>query len=84
MNLNVCFQKILGAEKELIWLLVHILEEKEALKQWVIQCLIVLNNRYQSFFLGHTGVKKLLHSKTFGAEQHRDSLAYVTTENRNT
>ena len=36
--------EIFGAEKELIWFLVHNLAQKGAIKQWVIQCLIVFNN----------------------------------------
>ena len=38
MNLSAYFQKIFDAEKELIWRLVHILAQKEALKQLAIQC----------------------------------------------
>ena len=64
------FPEIFGAEKELIWRLAHILVQKEALKRWAIQYLIVLNNRINRS-LAHTGVKKLLCSKIFGAEQHR-------------
>ena len=33
VNLSAYFQKIFGAGKELIWLLVYILVQKEALKQ---------------------------------------------------
>ena len=51
------FQKIFGAEKELIWRLAHILAQKEALKQWAIQYLIVLNKRINCS-LAHTGAKK--------------------------
>ena len=35
VNLNAYFQKIFDAEKELIWLLAHILTQKEALKQLI-------------------------------------------------
>ena len=49
VNLSASFQKIFDAEKELFWLLVHVLVQKEALKQWAIQCLIVSNNGYQLF-----------------------------------
>ena len=34
MNLSAYFQKIFGAEKELIWFLAHILVQKGAIKQW--------------------------------------------------
>ena len=47
VNLSAHFQKIFGAEKELIRFLAHILVQTEALQQWVVQCLIVLKNRYQ-------------------------------------
>ena len=70
VNLNDYFQKIFGAEKGLFWFLVHVLVHKEALKQWVIQCLIVLSNRYQLLFGAHWHTK-FLWSKIFGIEQHR-------------
>ena len=44
MNLSAYFQKIFRAEKELVCFLAHILEQKEALKQWAIQLLIVSKN----------------------------------------
>ena len=43
--------------RERTHLLVHILVQKEDLKQWAIQCLIVLNNRYQLFFGAHWSTK---------------------------
>ena len=44
--------------------------EERGLKTKAIQCLILLNNRYQLFF--GTLAHKLLHSKIFGPEQDRD------------
>ena len=44
--------------------------ERRLIKQWAIQCLIVLNNR---LVFGTHWCKKLLCSKVFGSEQHRDS-----------
>ena len=67
VNLSAYSQKIFGAEKEIIRFLVHNLAQKEAIKQWAIQCLIVFNNRYQLFFGAHCGTK-LLCSKMFGTE----------------
>ena len=78
VNLNAYFQKIFGAEKELIWFLAHILAQKGAIKQWAIQCLIVLNNRYQLFFGAHLRTK-LLCSKMFCAgstEIHPEGLGH--------
>ena len=58
MNLSAYFQKIFGTEKELTGLLAHILVQKEALKQWATQCLIVLNNRCQSFFGAYSSMER--------------------------
>ena len=71
VNLSAYFQKIFGAEKELLWFLAQILTQKEALQQWAIHCLIASNNRYQSFFGAHWRTK-LFRSRIFGAGQQRD------------
>ena len=69
MKLSAYFQKIFRAEKELVCFLAHILEQKEALKQWAIQLLIVSNNRYQTFF-GTQWRTEIFSSRIFGAGQH--------------
>ena len=56
VNLSAYFQKIFGAEKELIWFLAHILAQKGAIKQWEFNVPL-----YQTidinYSLAHTGAQ---------------------------
>ena len=72
MNLSAYFHTIFGTEKELIWLYLSFGTHLALKEAWVIQYLIVLNNRYQLFFGAHWRTK-LLWSKMFGAEQQQSS-----------
>ena len=60
VNLSAYFQKIFGAEKELIWRLVHSLAQKEALKQWAIQYLMIVFKQYNQLFFGAHWRKKIV------------------------
>ena len=57
MNLKSLFSDLfISAERELIWLLGHILGQK-VLKRWEIQCLIVSDYRYKLVLGKHLGTK---------------------------